>query len=76
MGCNIVATLYRLMQTSQISRYNPRDLNESKLMLGDAGGGVSCINFSQATVGLFDITIGKLVAYLNCKLNVFIEIFS
>eukprot|EP00794_Sanderia_malayensis_P007565 gene7565-8403_t len=39
--------------------YNPRDLNESKLLLGDMGGGITCILFSEATSGLFDLNIGK-----------------
>ena len=39
--------------------YNPRDLNHSCLLLGDSGGNVSCITFTQATVGLFDVSIGK-----------------
>jgi len=39
--------------------FNPRNLNHSVLVLGDSGGGVSCITFTQASVGLFDVSIGK-----------------
>jgi len=39
--------------------YNPQNLNECVLIIGDAGGSVSCISFNQATVGLFDVSIGK-----------------
>lgn len=39
--------------------FNPQNLNESVLVTGDAGGNVSCFSFSQATVGLFDVSIGK-----------------
>lgn len=39
--------------------YNPKNMNHSCLLLGDAGGSVSCITFKQATVGLFDVSIGK-----------------
>ena len=39
--------------------FNPRNLNHSVLVLGDSGGSVSCITFLQATVGLFDVSIGK-----------------
>ena len=39
--------------------FNPQNLNESVLVTGDAGGNVSCFSFCQATVGLFDVSIGK-----------------
>ena len=51
-------------------RYNPRNLNESLILLGDTGGGVSCIMFKEATVGLFDVNIGKLEVLSHGMLNI------
>ncbi|XP_066922655.1 cilia- and flagella-associated protein 337-like [Clytia hemisphaerica] len=39
--------------------FNPQNMNEGVLVTGDAGGSVSCMQFTQATVGLFDVSIGK-----------------
>ena len=35
-------------------------MNESLILFGDVGGGVSCIMFKEATTSLFDVNIGKL----------------
>lgn len=39
--------------------FNPKNLNHCCLLLGDAGGSVSCITFNLATVGLFDVNMCK-----------------
>ena len=39
--------------------YNPKNLNHCILLFGDSGGSVACITFWQATVSLFDASVGK-----------------
>eukprot|EP00795_Rhopilema_esculentum_P000823 gene823-10565_t len=58
--------------------YNPRNLNESLILLGDTGGGVSCIMFKEATVGLFDVNIGKLevLSHVTFRRISFKELFK
>lgn len=51
--------------TSTVFRHNPRNMNESLILFGDVGGGVSSLMFSEATTNLFDVNIGNVFVRSN-----------
>ena len=58
--------------------YSSSNLNHSCLLLGDVGGSVSCITFTLATVGLFDVGIGKdkQTSHSNARKIPYLELVS
>ena len=53
-------------------RHNPKNINESLILFGDVGGGISCIKFNKASKRLFDANIGKISVLSNSMMYKYI----